>query len=181
MVVTVFGALTATRNSIFSGGDCYGNNLWYMRLPQCWGLLKFQPFQSILLMISCGRVSNFKNLELLLSISFSPPSVSFYEQLKPGGEISKRGKKITLYVKNVKDLTRDVIKVCSPFWHDIYSDMNWRLNNLNYIYFLFHSSVLVTAQWLDAIDIILSSPFNHGLLLDFWIPFFVHYPTSVQL
>lgn len=66
-------------------------------------------------MISCGRVSNFKNLELLLSISFSPPSVSFYEQLKPGGEISKRGKKITLYVKNVKDLTRDVIKVCSPF------------------------------------------------------------------
>ncbi|OAY84047.1 zinc finger protein ZPR1 homolog [Ananas comosus] len=31
-------------------------------------------------------------------------------ELKPGGEISKRGKKITLYVKNVKDLTRDVIK-----------------------------------------------------------------------
>lgn len=33
-------------------------------------------------------------------------------QLKPGGRIPEKGKKITLYVKNIKDLSRDVIKVC---------------------------------------------------------------------
>lgn len=32
-------------------------------------------------------------------------------QLKPGGRIPDKGKKITLQVKNVKDLSRDVIKV----------------------------------------------------------------------
>lgn len=33
-------------------------------------------------------------------------------QLKPGGRIPDKGKKITVCVKNVKDLSRDVIKVC---------------------------------------------------------------------
>lgn len=32
-------------------------------------------------------------------------------QLKPGGPISEKGKKITLHVENIKDLSRDVIKV----------------------------------------------------------------------
>uniref|UniRef100_M8B949 Zinc finger protein ZPR1 n=1 Tax=Aegilops tauschii TaxID=37682 RepID=M8B949_AEGTA len=32
------------------------------------------------------------------------------EELKPGGEIPAKGKKITLHVQNVKDLSRDVIK-----------------------------------------------------------------------
>ena len=32
-------------------------------------------------------------------------------QLKPGGEIPAKGKKITLHVQNVKDLSRGVIKV----------------------------------------------------------------------
>lgn len=36
-------------------------------------------------------------------------------QLKPGGAIPVKGKKITLLVKNVKDLSRDVIKVCHIF------------------------------------------------------------------
>nr|XP_029117735.1 zinc finger protein zpr1 isoform X2 [Elaeis guineensis] len=31
-------------------------------------------------------------------------------ELKPGGEIPKKGKKITVYVRNVQDLSRDVIK-----------------------------------------------------------------------
>ncbi|XP_068665335.1 uncharacterized protein [Aristolochia californica] len=31
-------------------------------------------------------------------------------ELKPGGRISEKGKKITLHVKNIKDLSRDVIK-----------------------------------------------------------------------
>lgn len=33
-------------------------------------------------------------------------------QLKPGGRVPEKGKKIILRVKNVKDLSRDVIKVC---------------------------------------------------------------------
>jgi zinc finger protein len=33
------------------------------------------------------------------------------EQLKPGGAIPEKGKKITLSVKNITDLSRDVIKV----------------------------------------------------------------------
>lgn len=37
-------------------------------------------------------------------------------QLKPGGRIPEKGKKITLSVKNVKDLSRDVIKVCHPLY-----------------------------------------------------------------
>lgn len=34
-------------------------------------------------------------------------------QLKPGGAIPDKGKRITLSVKNINDLSRDVIKVCS--------------------------------------------------------------------
>uniref|UniRef100_I1NDF0 Zinc finger ZPR1-type domain-containing protein n=1 Tax=Glycine max TaxID=3847 RepID=I1NDF0_SOYBN len=34
-------------------------------------------------------------------------------ELKPGGRIPEKGKKITLNVKNVNDLSRDVIKVCN--------------------------------------------------------------------
>ena len=37
----------------------------------------------------------------------------FTLQLKPGGRIPEKGKKITLNVKNVNDLSRDVIKVCN--------------------------------------------------------------------
>ena len=33
------------------------------------------------------------------------------EQLKPGGAIPEKGKKITLSVKDITDLSRDVIKV----------------------------------------------------------------------
>jgi hypothetical protein len=36
-------------------------------------------------------------------------------ELKPGGEIPAKGKKITLRVQNGKDLTRDVIKVRNLF------------------------------------------------------------------
>lgn len=39
-------------------------------------------------------------------------------QLKPGGRIPEKGKKITLYVKNVRDLSRDVIKVCNLLYPD---------------------------------------------------------------
>ena len=35
-----------------------------------------------------------------------------FGQLKPGGAIPEKGKKITLSVKNIADLSRDVIKVC---------------------------------------------------------------------
>lgn len=34
-----------------------------------------------------------------------------YDQLKPGGSIPAKGKKISVNIKSVKDLTRDVIKV----------------------------------------------------------------------
>jgi zinc finger protein len=33
-------------------------------------------------------------------------------ELKPGGSIPEKGKKITLHVTKVEDLNRDVIKVC---------------------------------------------------------------------
>jgi len=33
-------------------------------------------------------------------------------QLKPGGRVPEKGKKISLTVRNNKDLSRDVIKVC---------------------------------------------------------------------
>jgi hypothetical protein len=35
--------------------------------------------------------------------------------LKPGGSIPEKGKKISLVVKSPRDLSRDVIKVCSFF------------------------------------------------------------------
>ena len=34
-----------------------------------------------------------------------------YDQLKPGGSIPAKGKKISVNIKSLKDLTRDVIKV----------------------------------------------------------------------
>jgi hypothetical protein len=37
-------------------------------------------------------------------------------QLKPGGRIPEKGKRIALTVKNISDLSRDLIKVC----HDLY-------------------------------------------------------------
>jgi hypothetical protein len=37
-------------------------------------------------------------------------------QLKPGGRIPEKGKRIALTVKNISDLSRDLIKVC----HDCY-------------------------------------------------------------
>ena len=39
-------------------------------------------------------------------------NLSLSVQLKPGGRIPVKGKKITVCVKNVNDLSRDVIKVC---------------------------------------------------------------------
>lgn len=36
-------------------------------------------------------------------------------QLKPGGRIPEKGKKISLVVKSVRDLNRDVIKVSTYF------------------------------------------------------------------
>lgn len=39
-------------------------------------------------------------------------------QLKAGGGIPEKGKKITLHVKNINDLSRDVIKVCI-FYQDL--------------------------------------------------------------
>lgn len=49
--------------------------------------------------------------------AFCPLSAycAFCNQLKPGGPISEKGKKITILVRNVKDLSRDVIKVCPYF------------------------------------------------------------------
>jgi len=44
-----------------------------------------------------------------------------FDQLKAGGEIPAKGKKITLRVQNAKDLTRDVIKVRM---HPVYSKLN---------------------------------------------------------
>lgn len=40
-----------------------------------------------------------------------PTFLGYREQLKPGGAIPEKGKKITLSVKNITDLSRDVIKV----------------------------------------------------------------------
>lgn len=37
---------------------------------------------------------------------------AFPLQVKPGGRIPEKGKKITVLVKNIDDLSRDVIKVC---------------------------------------------------------------------
>lgn len=63
---------------------------------------------------ACG----YRNSEVcidLLVLSFSFPycngNCCSLVQLKPGGRIPDKGKKITLCVKNVKDLSRDVIKV----------------------------------------------------------------------
>jgi len=41
-------------------------------------------------------------------------------QLKAGGAIPEKGKKITLRVKNIKDLSRDVIKVCYHLYADFW-------------------------------------------------------------
>lgn len=43
-------------------------------------------------------------------------------QVKPGGRIPDKGKKITVHVKNIKDLSRDVIKVCD--WIDVYAEIS---------------------------------------------------------
>lgn len=42
----------------------------------------------------------------------------YCEQLKPGGAIPKKGKKIILSVRNIADLSRDVIKV--SFSHSLW-------------------------------------------------------------
>ncbi|ONM09576.1 ZPR1 zinc-finger domain protein [Zea mays] len=42
-------------------------------------------------------------------------------ELKPGGEIPAKGKKITLRVQNAQDLTRDVIKV---WMFPVYSNLH---------------------------------------------------------
>lgn len=39
--------------------------------------------------------------------------------MKPGGPIPDKGKKIIVRVKNIRDLSRDVIKVCS--WLVVYA------------------------------------------------------------
>ena len=44
-----------------------------------------------------------------------------FDQLKAGGKIPDKGKKITLHVQDAKDLTRDVIKVRM---HPVYSKLN---------------------------------------------------------
>jgi len=41
--------------------------------------------------------------------------LGYREQLKPGGAIPEKGKKITLSVRNITDLSRDVIKVSFRF------------------------------------------------------------------
>lgn len=67
---------------------------------------------------ACG----YRNSEVCSSL----PIVSFlfsflrlqsctFVQLKPGGRIPEKGKKISLTVKNVNDLSRDVIKVSMIF------------------------------------------------------------------
>jgi hypothetical protein len=48
-------------------------------------------------------------------------SFSLFNQLKPGGEIPAKGKKITLRVQNARDLTRDVIKV---WMFPVYSNLH---------------------------------------------------------
>ncbi|CAL5206666.1 unnamed protein product [Lathyrus oleraceus] len=50
-------------------------------------------FQEVIVMASTCDACGYRNSEL-----------------KPGGRIPEKGKKITLYVKNIKDLSRDVIK-----------------------------------------------------------------------
>ncbi|XP_044976480.1 zinc finger protein ZPR1 homolog isoform X2 [Hordeum vulgare subsp. vulgare] len=41
---------------------------------------------------------------------FFATKIPYFRELKPGGEIPAKGKKITLHVQNVEDLSRDVIK-----------------------------------------------------------------------
>ena len=69
---------------------------------------------------ACGYRNSEVCIDLLvLSLSLSSPCFNgnccSLLQLKPGGRIPDKGKKITLCVKNVKDLSRDVIKVYSLF------------------------------------------------------------------
>lgn len=52
-------------------------------------------------------------MNLVVSI-FNMPVISFCTfQVKPGGRIPDKGKKIIVHVKNIRDLSRDVIKVYS--------------------------------------------------------------------
>jgi len=69
--------------------------MWWLWLSEFWGWLPigFEDFADT------GLV-----FRLLTFLGNS-------EQLKPGGAIPEKGKKITLSVKNITDLSRDVIKV----------------------------------------------------------------------
>lgn len=52
-------------------------------------------------------------MNLVVSI-FNMPVISFCTfQVKPGGRIPDKGKKIIVHIKNIRDLSRDVIKVYS--------------------------------------------------------------------
>lgn len=61
---------------------------------------------------------------LCLYCTFSLACLSFDDncslvmQLKPGGRIPEKGKITTLHVKDVRDLSRDVIKVCHDDHHN---------------------------------------------------------------
>lgn len=62
-------------------------------------------------------------VSVIFNVDFWPPlfhilqgcSVLNSLQLKAGGAIPAKGKKVTLLVRNVEDLSRDVIKVCLCF------------------------------------------------------------------
>ncbi|GJM96700.1 hypothetical protein PR202_ga13562 [Eleusine coracana subsp. coracana] len=53
---------------------------------------------------------NLLGIKCLVVVVVVELKIFLFEQLKPGGEIPAKGKKITLRVQNAKDLTRDVIK-----------------------------------------------------------------------
>lgn len=56
----------------------------------------------------------FLSILILLVLEFRSScsyAYSFHKQLKPGGEIPQKGKKITVSVQSIEDLSRDVIKV----------------------------------------------------------------------
>jgi hypothetical protein len=62
-------------------------------------------------------------------------------QLKPGGRIPEKGKKITLHVKNIKDLSRDVIKVCYLLYPD-FDKSQVPTQSVCSLYYIFSDQVL---------------------------------------
>ena len=110
-------------------------------LCSCWPLQKkdIPYFKEVIVMASTCDACGYRNSEVCMYFSslilcrstFAEcfficlcynPHIMMSMQLKPGGSISEKAKRTTVIIKNVKDLSRDVIKVCFHFL--------WTLHNL---------------------------------------------------